>query len=251
VDGTDGVVIAGTVVVVLGGLVVVVAVGGRAVAAVGELAVGVDGAVVAVVPEVLDAPEEEADVAALTATVPVPMVIRRAIKVVGMRTLNARDERPAARRRAARAAEVPDRLIALPRNGNHARDTCRSSHGPHAVGLPGYGEVSVCLVTKGDFIPNETRVQWFCRARCNAGFGNPYRGEGTSTIASPTQTPGHVQAGSVRATPRRWEPRAGLAWGPPAFDKLSTEARHLASMTTPGPTIQATGPIDARSALAA
>jgi hypothetical protein len=131
VDGTDGVVTAGFVVVVVG---LVVVVGGLVVVFVGGTVVVLDGAVVAVFPE-LDAPDEDADDAALTAAVPAINEVGNAIKVIGMRTLSARGGRRAGRRRACRAVEVPNRLIAPLRNGNHAHCTCGSFHGP--PGQPG------------------------------------------------------------------------------------------------------------------
>jgi hypothetical protein len=58
---------------------------------------------VLVVGEVLDAPDEEADAAALTGTVPAINAAGGAIKVMGTSTLSARAGWRAGRRRACRA----------------------------------------------------------------------------------------------------------------------------------------------------
>jgi hypothetical protein len=116
VDGLVVVVVDGLVVVVVDGLVVVV--------------VGLDGAVVAVVAEVLDAPDEEAEAVALTATFPAINAIGKAIKVTGTRTLSVCEGRRAGRRRACRALEVPSRPLIARRRGTHTHDACRSSLGP-------------------------------------------------------------------------------------------------------------------------
>jgi hypothetical protein len=159
VDGADGVVTAGFVVVVVAGGLVVVVVEGLVVGVV----VALECTVVAVLAEVLDAPDEEAGAAALTATVPAIKAAGAAIKLMGTSTPRVWGRRRRAgcrrawravevpnrlaRRRACRAVEVPNRLIAPPRNGNHARSTCRSFHGP-----PGQPGISIDYLTKSDSI---------------------------------------------------------------------------------------------------
>jgi hypothetical protein len=116
---------AGLVVVVVWGLLVVVVgrlgvvvVGDLVVVVVEELVVALGGAVVAVVPAVLGAADEEADAAALTATVPASDVMAKAINVMGMRTLSAREDQRAGGRAACLGIERRNRLIALPTSGS-------------------------------------------------------------------------------------------------------------------------------------
>jgi hypothetical protein len=153
---------------------------------VGGLVVVLDGVVVAVVAEVPDALDVEAGGAAVTATVPAINATGEEIKVMGRRTLRARGGRRAGRRRACRAVEVPNRLIAPlrrracravevpnrlifpPRHGNHARYVSFIPRASRATGNQRR------FSTKSDSILQRNEgAMILLREGCNTAWANP------------------------------------------------------------------------------